>query len=37
MKKPATTWPTAVPTSVSRVTTPSAPVLSVTAPCTPSM
>ena len=32
MKKPATTWPTAVPTSVTRVTMPSAPVLSVIGP-----
>ncbi len=32
MKKPATTWPTAVPTSVTRVTTPPVWVLSETAP-----
>ena len=37
MKKPATTWPTAVPTSVARVTMPSAPVLPETAACTCSM
>ena len=37
MKKPATTWPTAVPTSVTRVTTPLLPVVSVTAPWTSSM
>ncbi len=33
MKKPATTWPRAVPTSVARVTMPSVPVLPDTAAC----